>query len=84
MPPDEAVEVVSEKLQDGLGDVDVAALLVDFAVNQLGNLGGRVVLRTVELESLTDGRVVVKDALEGMANVRGLYQISKRKIAPLI
>ena len=69
VPPEELVEVVSQGLQDGLGEVDVAALLDDFTVNQLGDLRSRVVLRTVQLVSLTGGGVVVQHSLKTLTNV---------------
>lgn len=75
-PPDELVQVVGQGLQGALGDVDVAAVLDDFAVDQLGNLGGRVVLGAVKLIGLTGGRVVVEHELEGSTDVDGLYSVS--------
>ena len=72
VPPEELVEVVSQGLQDGLGEVDVAALLDDFTVNQLGDLRSRVVLGTVQLVSLTGGGVVVQHSLKTLTNVDGL------------
>ena len=73
VPPEILVEVVGEGLEDGFGEVDVTALLDDFAVDQLGDLGGRVVLGSVQLECLTGGSVVVQHALQSGSDVDGLY-----------
>lgn len=72
VPPEVLVEVVGEGLENGLGDVDVSALLDDFTVHQLGDLRGGVVLGTVELESLTNRAVIVQHLLEGSTDVNGL------------
>lgn len=72
VPPEVLVEVVGEGLEESLGHVDVGALLDDFAVHELGNLGGGVVLGTVELEGLANGAVVVQHLLEGGTDVNGL------------
>jgi hypothetical protein len=75
MPPEELVQVVSHRLQDSLGNVDVAAALDNFTVNQFRNLRSRVVLRSIELESLAGSGVVVEHCLEGGTNVNGLYNM---------
>jgi hypothetical protein len=76
VPPQVLVDVVSEGLEEGLGDVDVAALLDDFAVDQLGNLGSGVVLGAVQLVCLTRGAVVMQHALEGGTDIDGLDRVS--------
>ena len=76
VPPQVLVDVVGEGLEEGLGDVDVAALLDDFAVDQLGNLGGGVVLGAVKLVGLTGGAVVVQHALERATDINGLDWVS--------
>lgn len=75
VPPDVLVEVVGERLEDGLGDVDVTALLDNFAVDELGNLGGRVVLGSVKLVCLTGGGIVVQHALQSGSDVNGLDRL---------
>ena len=72
VPPKVLVDVVGEGLEKGLGDVDVAALLDDFAVDELGNLGCGVVLGSVKLECLTGSAVIVQHALEGGTDINGL------------
>lgn len=76
VPPEVLVEVVGEGFEDGLGDVYVGALLDDFTVHQLGDLRGGVVLRTVELEGLANGAVVVQHLLKGSTDVNGLEKAS--------
>lgn len=75
MPPEELVQIVSHRLQDSLGNVDVAAVLDNFTVNQFGNFRSRVVLRAIELESLAGSGVVVEHCLEGRTNIDGLYNM---------
>lgn len=58
-PPEELVEIIGHWLQQGLGNVDVTAVLDDLTVNKLGNLRGGVVLRAVELKSLPSSSVIV-------------------------
>lgn len=71
-PPDHLVQVVQHGLEQPLRQVDVSALLDDFSIHDLGDLGHAVVRGTVELERLSGGGVVVADALESLANVNGL------------
>lgn len=73
-PPEQLVQVVRNRLQDRLGNVDVTAVLDDFTVNQLGNFGSRVVLGTVKFESLTSSGVIVKHTLQSIANIGGLFE----------
>lgn len=75
VPPEELVQVVSHRLQDSLGDVDVAAVLDDFTVNQFSNFRSRVVLRPIKLESLAGSGVVVEHQLEGGANINDLHNM---------
>lgn len=69
---------MGEGLHDGLWHVHVAAVLDNFLVHQLRDLGGRVVLGAVELERLTDGAVIVQHSLEGSADINGLCKLSAR------
>lgn len=72
VPPQGLVDVVGEGLEKSLGDVDVTALLDDFTVDQLGDLGGGVVLGTVQLEGLAGGAVIVQHALQSGTDINGL------------
>lgn len=74
VPPEELVEVVGGGLEDGLGHVDAAAVLDDFPIDELGNLGRGVVLGTVEFEGLADGGVVVQHLLHRTGDVNRLLQ----------
>lgn len=76
VPPQQLVHVVRERLQQGLGHVDVAAALDDLAVHQLGDLGHRVVLGAVQLEGLTRGRVVVQHVLQSGSDINGLHRLA--------
>lgn len=73
-PPEVLVQVVSHRLEHGLGQVDVTTVLDDFPVHQSGNLSHRVVLGSVELIRLSHCGVVVQHVLESSANVGGLNQ----------
>lgn len=80
VPPQELVHVVGEGLEDGLGDVDVTALLDDFTVDQLGDLGGGVVLGTVQLEGLAGGAVIVQHTLQSGTDIDGLDRVSSMQL----
>lgn len=80
VPPQELVDVVGEGLEEGLGDVNVTALLDDFTVDQLGDLGGGVVLGAVQLEGLTGGAVVVQHALQSGTDINGLDRVSSMQL----
>jgi len=69
LPKEELVRVVCSELEDGLGHVDVPALLDDFSVDKLGDLGHGVVCGAVEFECLASGGVVIADFLESFAYV---------------
>jgi len=75
VPPEDAVDELSQGLQDRLGQVDVPALLVDFAIDQLGDLGHRVLAGAVQFEGLAGRAVVVEHALEGLADFVDLHLI---------
>lgn len=72
VPPQVLVKVVGEGLQNRLGEVEVAALLDNLTVHQLGDLGSRVVLGAVELVGLTNRALVVQHQLQSSANIDGL------------
>lgn len=76
VPPDEAVEQPGGRLQERLGHVDVPAPLVDFAVDQLGDLGRRVVLGAEQLIGLGRRVVVVQHLLERLTDVDDLQYTS--------
>jgi hypothetical protein len=76
VPPEVLVEKVSGGLQDALGNIDMAAALDDFPVNEFSNLSGRVVLGAVKLEGLAGSGVIVQHALEGRTDVDDLTSVS--------
>lgn len=76
VPPQGLIDVVGEGLEKSLGDVDVTALLDDFTVDQLGDLGGGVVLGTVQLEGLAGSAVIVQHALQSGTDINGLDRVS--------
>ena len=71
-PPQQLVQETSDGLENGLGHIDVSALLVNFPVHKLSNLGRRIILRPIELESLRGGGVVVEHELQSLANIDDL------------
>lgn len=71
-PPQVFVEVVSSGLKNGLGKVDMAAVLDDFLVDNLGKLGSRVLLGTVELKGLRSSVVIVQHALKSSSDINDL------------
>ena len=71
-PPEESVQPVSSRLHDSFWNVDVSALLDDFTVNKLGNLLGRVVLGTVELEGLGSGPFFHEHNFKSPTNINSL------------
>lgn len=73
VPPEQAVEQAGGRLQDPLGHVDVAAALEDFPVDQLGDLGRRVVLGAVQLEGLGRRLIVVQNLLKRLTDVDDLF-----------
>lgn len=75
-PPQVFVEVVSSGLKNGLRNVDVAAMLDDFLVDNLGDLSSRVLLGTVKLECLRRGIVIVQHALKSSSDIDGLAMVS--------
>lgn len=50
VPPEQLVHDLGDRLQDGLGDVDVGSLLEDFLVNHGSNLSHGVLLGAVKLK----------------------------------
>lgn len=71
-PPKVFVEVVSSGLENDLGKVDVAAVLDDFLVDNLGKLGSRVLLGTVQLKRLRSSVVIVQHALKSSSDINSL------------
>lgn len=74
VPPDVLVKVVGQGLEHSLGKVHMAALLDNFTVDQLGNLRSRVVLRTVQLESLAGGVVIMQHGFKALTDINGLEE----------
>lgn len=74
MPPENLVENLGDRLEDGLGDVEVTSLLVNLLVDHVGDLLHGVLLRSVELKSLSGRAVVVEDLLEGGTDIDRLHR----------
>lgn len=72
VPPEEAVQDASQRLENSLGKINVATLLVDLPVDHDGDLRQAVLLGTVQLKCLTCRRVIVQHLLESSTNVDGL------------
>lgn len=68
-PPQQLVQDDSNRLQDLPGHVDVLALVEDFSVDHLGNLGSRVFLGAVQLVGLRSRVVVVEHQFKSMADI---------------
>lgn len=75
-PPDDFVEVVEDRFEEGFGQVDVSSFFEDFPVDELGDLGHGVIRWTVEFEGLADRGVVVADFLESFTDIDGLEKRS--------
>lgn len=58
-PPEVLVQKMSSRLEDTLGNVDVAATLDDFAVDERRDLSGGVFLRAVKLKGRSCSGIVV-------------------------
>lgn len=69
VPPQEAVQNASQRLENSLGKIDVTALLVNLSIDHNGDLCQAVLLGAVELEGLTSRRVIVKHLLESGTNI---------------
>lgn len=75
VPPQETVQQASQRLENSLGHIDVATLLVDFPVNHDSNFCQAILFGSVKLKGLTRGRVIVKHLLESRANIDGLESL---------
>lgn len=75
VPPEEAVQETGGRLQERLGEVDVPALLENLPVDQLGNLGCRVVRRAVQLIRLCRRAVVEQHLFQCLADINDLQTI---------
>lgn len=62
------------RLGNELGDVQRGAVLDDFPVDKLSNLGHGVVGGTVKLKGLANSALVVQHQLKGVSNLRGLWR----------
>lgn len=71
-PPEELVGVLCDGLQEGLGDVDVAALLHGFPLDEVVELGHGVLCGAVQLVRLGGCCVVVQHRLERHGDVDGV------------
>lgn len=74
-PPEGLVHNTSNRLENPLGHIDVAPLLVDFAVNHLGDLSGRVGLGAVKFKGLGSSVIVEEHLFKSLANVDHLERL---------
>lgn len=81
MPPESLVEQVRSRLGDELGDVQRGAVLDDFPVDKLSNLGHGIVGRAVKLIGLADTALIVQHQLKGVSNLRGLGRVWSVRVA---
>lgn len=72
-PPQVFVKVVSSGLKNNLREIDVAAMLDNFLVDNLGKLSSRVLLGAIELKGLRSGVVIVQHALKSGSDINCLY-----------
>lgn len=80
LPPQKLVQIMSHRLKQPFGDIDVSPLLDDFFVNQLSDLGHGVISGSIKLESLTRRRVIKRDLLERFPHVNGLPVCQQRRL----
>ncbi len=73
-PPKSLVKESGGWLKDGLWHVNVSAVLVNFLVNQLSDLGHRIVLWSVKLVCLGCGAVILEHLLEGRSDIDGVHR----------
>lgn len=74
-PPD-IVQGFCHGLQDGLRQINVAALRDGVTVDDIGDIAHCELTRAVELEGLAGGAVVVGNGLKAFANIDNLQGIS--------
>jgi hypothetical protein len=79
-PPEVLVQVKGKRLKHGLGEVDVAAVLDDFPVDNLGDFDSRVLLGSVKLVCLASSKVIVEHTLERTSDINGL----KKKVSKVL
>lgn len=79
-PPEELVQVKGKRLKHCLGQVDVAAVLDNFPVDNLGDLGSRVMLGSVKLEGLASSKVIVEHTLESTSDINSLIMKKMSKV----
>lgn len=71
-PPESLVDVMGGGLCNGLGDADGGAVLDNLTVHKLSNLAHGVVGRSVKLEGLANGALVVQHQLKGVSDLGSL------------
>jgi hypothetical protein len=71
-PPESLVQEAGCRLENTLGEVDVAAVLDDFLINQLGDLCCRVVGWAVQLVGLGCGAVILEHDLQRLTHINSL------------
>lgn len=72
-PPKSLVKESGSWLEDSLWHVDVSAVLVDFLVDQLSDLGCGIVLWSVELVCLRGSVVVLEHFLQSVSDINGMH-----------
>ena len=72
-PPKSLVKEGGSWLKDSLWHVDVSAVLVDFLVNQLSNLGCGVILWAVKLVCLGSSAVILNHLLQSGTYINGVH-----------
>jgi hypothetical protein len=77
LPVEELVEIVRKRLKQTLRYVDVATLLYDLTIDQLGDLTHAVIRWSVELECLASGCVIVSNLLKSLTDVDCLKRSAK-------
>lgn len=69
LPVEELVEDLVDRLQDMRRDVDVSALLEDFAINKSGNFSRRVVLGAIKLIRLASRGIIEANDFKSATDV---------------
>lgn len=75
-PPEDLVEELCNRLQNGSRHIDMPSLLEDLAVDHLSNLLRRVFVGAVELICLSSCGVIISDDLKSFANINRLVAVS--------
>jgi hypothetical protein len=74
-PPQSSVQDCRSRLENGLRDIDMSAMLDNLLIDQFSNLCRGVILGAVELEGLRGSIVILEHFLKGLANVDSLQRL---------